>query len=615
MHTYIPCAAVLVALMSACAAPLPRPQLPRPELGQHISYSKTVVFDLVQVNGRYQLRSSTDLRTMHHTPASTWITSQAIGERYYAPLVGLRAWRDGRPLGPAAFESETPELRDVFASDLRIHRVRYGGIRPGTELRLAHQRRYVDIAYTPWIELPNVDYVRRFELVFNHPPDVRVDLQVYYPRTRLRPQIERGPTRTRISWSKVPYATPTPYFAFNDAHAIIWPSFTTGGRALNPVDARGLGRWYLPLLPKSELSTAQRTLARQLVAGAKSPREKLRAIYDYVRKNVHYVGDERALGSIVPRPAQLVLERRYGDCKDKAFLIAQLAREVGLDVDLVLLATSPSPEMKGVHLRLFDHAIASLALDGERIYFDATNPHAELGELPGRDAGQVALLLDPSRPRKLRLPLPSSGGPAMAITIEARPGALSTARARVILRGDLRHAAAELQRTSKGEALARGLSRLVGSRLYGLMLDRFRIVEHRGMQMSLEARADLSRFGAHAGAVSYWPIAPFRVVDGSLLERKKDAYPVHLPERSDLSLRIALPGPARLTGDASWRWSREGIGRFSATTTAGKGGVTLDYRIQLADKRFSGARRAGLLELFETYLRHRRTMHLIEGGS
>ncbi len=144
-----------------------------------------------------------------------------------------------------------------------------------------------------------------------------------------------------------------------------------------------------------------------MISSLSSNREKLRAIYDYVRSNVRYIADEQSLGAIVPRPPSFVLEKRYGDCKDKAFCVSQLAQKFGIPAYMALISTDPEPELKDTHMSMYDHAICCAELDGKTVFMDPTCKYCEFGNIPNSDIENQALIANPAAPRFVPMvPLP-----------------------------------------------------------------------------------------------------------------------------------------------------------------------------------------------------------------
>ena len=181
-------------------------------------------------------------------------------------------------------------------------------------------------------------------------------------------------------------------------------------------------RWYAGLmaeaLPPRGTDPALRELALRLTQGATTTEQKVRAIHAYATMQVRYVGLEFGIHSLKPHPAREVLQRQFGDCKDKATLMTALLGEVGIDAQPVLVRTLDQGRLHDAvaSLGVFNHAIAYVPeLDW---WLDATATHHGPFELPDADAGGTALRIPvrqgtataavPDKPVRLPEPLPNA---------------------------------------------------------------------------------------------------------------------------------------------------------------------------------------------------------------
>ncbi len=138
----------------------------------------------------------------------------------------------------------------------------------------------------------------------------------------------------------------------------------------------------------------QREVAR-LTAGANSAEERLRRIHGFVADEVRYVALAHGDWAVVPHPASVTLERRYGDCKDKTTLLVALGKLAGLDVYPVLTSAGRyrTDRLLRPAITYFDHMIACVNLGAAvPTCVDATVPHSGL-ELPVSLGGAIALEL------------------------------------------------------------------------------------------------------------------------------------------------------------------------------------------------------------------------------
>ncbi len=132
-------------------------------------------------------------------------------------------------------------------------------------------------------------------------------------------------------------------------------------------------------------------------------------LLDMVEKNVRYAGVEVGDGSIVPRPPKSVLQKKYGDCKDKATLLVALLRTAGLSAHVALLdAGSGFDVIAGLPgVDHFDHAIVVVdgAAEGQpALWIDPTDEFARAGQLPPEDQGRMALIAADATAALMRTP-------------------------------------------------------------------------------------------------------------------------------------------------------------------------------------------------------------------
>ena len=113
------------------------------------------------------------------------------------------------------------------------------------------------------------------------------------------------------------------------------------------------------------------------------PEERTAAALQWVQSQIRYWSVLLGEGSHRPQPPAEVLRRRYGDCKDKALLLARILGELGIEARPALVSTRtrtgpaamlPTPEA-------FDHAIVEVRLPQRTYHLDATRP-AQATSLP-----------------------------------------------------------------------------------------------------------------------------------------------------------------------------------------------------------------------------------------
>jgi cellulose synthase operon protein C len=153
-----------------------------------------------------------------------------------------------------------------------------------------------------------------------------------------------------------------------------------------------VGRWYWGLVHDQLYADEHlRGVVRGLMAQGGDTRAKVERIYDWVIRNTRYVGLEFGIHGFLPYRVPQIVERGFGDCKDKASLIFTMLREAGIEARMVLTRTRRNGDIDELpaSLAVFDHAIAYVPeLD---LYLDGTAENTGTREFPQMDQGVMVL--------------------------------------------------------------------------------------------------------------------------------------------------------------------------------------------------------------------------------
>lgn len=148
------------------------------------------------------------------------------------------------------------------------------------------------------------------------------------------------------------------------------------------------------------------------------PTEEARflAAVRFVQDEVRYLGIELGPNTHRPHAPGQVLAQRFGDCKDKALLLATLLRPLGISAHVALVN---SRTQGGVSAQLpspyaFNHAIVRAQVAGRTEWVDATMTH-QRGRLGARSPLPYAraLVLAPGTTALEAIPLPPPAGPEL----------------------------------------------------------------------------------------------------------------------------------------------------------------------------------------------------------
>jgi len=186
---------------------------------------------------------------------------------------------------------------------------------------------------------------------------------------------------------------------------------------------KDVGLWYNGLTQTSRLASPQiKAKVAEVTSGITDPIEKIRALTEYMQKNIRYYAVEIGIGGFQPHPAADVFAHQFGDCKDKATLLSSMLAEVGIDSYYVIVDVDRGvvhPDYPSIH---FNHMILAIRLPenassgglysivndaklGRLVIFDPTNERVPFGYLPWYLQQNYGLLVAPDGGEMISLPL------------------------------------------------------------------------------------------------------------------------------------------------------------------------------------------------------------------
>lgn len=95
---------------------------------------------------------------------------------------------------------------------------------------------------------------------------------------------------------------------------------------------KDLGLWYSKLTAERRESTPEiQAQVTSLTSNAKTTLDKIEAITSYIQRQIRYVAIEIGIGGWQPHMAGDIFKNQFGDCKDKATLLATMLKDAGID--------------------------------------------------------------------------------------------------------------------------------------------------------------------------------------------------------------------------------------------------------------------------------------------
>ncbi|HMP98874.1 MAG TPA: DUF3857 domain-containing protein [Cyclobacteriaceae bacterium] len=131
-----------------------------------------------------------------------------------------------------------------------------------------------------------------------------------------------------------------------------------------------------------------------LVTDITDPMEKASVIYDYVRRNILWDGQNDFLADS-PKD---ILDKKKGTTGDINITLAAMLKKAGLDIDMVLISTRDHGFVRKAYpmTKQFNYVVCLARIDGQNYFLDATERQIPIGILPERCLNGQGLVISRS---------------------------------------------------------------------------------------------------------------------------------------------------------------------------------------------------------------------------
>lgn len=174
-----------------------------------------------------------------------------------------------------------------------------------------------------------------------------------------------------------------------------------------------VARWADGLFPADEPLPPELVPLVQRWLRLPSRSEQASQALQWVQNEIRYYSVSLGESSHRPHAPAEVLRNRYGDCKDKSFLLMRVLQSLGIPARAVL-ASLASPQGPGKVLAsplAFDHVVVRATIDGRDVYLDPTRlgqrgPVERMGQglenasvlvVDARETSGLAVVVSPNR--------------------------------------------------------------------------------------------------------------------------------------------------------------------------------------------------------------------------
>jgi hypothetical protein len=189
-----------------------------------------------------------------------------------------------------------------------------------------------------------------------------------------------------------------PYSCPDNLHiSISADRFNYGKRKYISESWQDVGRFFDNLSRQVDnTAPGLQALLERLNSASYTRDDSLSAFFNFLADSVTYVALQMGRGDFTPQSCSVVLNRRFGDCKDQSVLLTSLCRLAGLDAYPALISTADYPDISGLHPwpAWFDHVITVVKGNNGEILLDPSDPLATINSIPPRLRNKSYLICD-----------------------------------------------------------------------------------------------------------------------------------------------------------------------------------------------------------------------------
>lgn len=137
---------------------------------------------------------------------------------------------------------------------------------------------------------------------------------------------------------------------------------------------------------------------KQLIAGIKDEKEKIKILYEFMQKNTRYISIQLGIGGWQPFDAGFVAKKGYGDCKALSNYMYSLLKAAGIKSYYTLV--SAGSDFKNHQLitdfpsNQFNHVILCAPLQKDTMWLECTSQSLAAGYMGDHTGNRKALIID-----------------------------------------------------------------------------------------------------------------------------------------------------------------------------------------------------------------------------
>lgn len=134
----------------------------------------------------------------------------------------------------------------------------------------------------------------------------------------------------------------------------------------------------------------------QIADNISDPKEKVKALYEFMQKNTRYVSVQLGIGGWQPFDASFVAQKGYGDCKALSNYMYSILKEAGIKSCYTVVRAGESANYitEDFPSQQFNHAILCVPMAKDTMWLECTNQTIPAGYMGAFTGNRKALVVD-----------------------------------------------------------------------------------------------------------------------------------------------------------------------------------------------------------------------------
>jgi len=303
-------------------------------------------------------------------------------------------------------EFDTSDYRDpgIFNDDVKKISFKFPKIQPGAITKFSYTYRLTEPRLLNPFYFSHYLTVESSQISVTFPANVTIGYKMFNcDSLKVEFVKEQKGSNTTYKWkvNNVPKLTDepnAPELAYYAPHIFIFvKDYSVNGKVHNVLSSTDdLFTWYQAFVynVNKDAAPSLKMLVDSLVTGAKDETEKVKRLFYWVQDHIKYIAFEAGREGFVPRDAELVYTRRYGDCKDMASITYRMLDLAGINGHMAWIGTRHLPYSYNIiPLPAVDnHMIAAYKSGGNWQFLDATTGNHPFGFPSYMIQGKEALI-------------------------------------------------------------------------------------------------------------------------------------------------------------------------------------------------------------------------------